>query len=280
MFLLDLLSEAAFGAMVVVFVLTIAFIWAWNNWLSADLQEMLQDFARRVTGIERTSLSLAKGFRDVDASFRARLDRFEASLKKLNGVLGDVRREAHTIEKHVDKLDTKTTVATSKVDEVDKQVSSEACEIKRIDDKIQTTTTKINCYQRQIQDLEHEVHALELRRVNHQLKASMGLLSSTTRKVHSIGQEVKGLKGLESFDRGEILRISGQVEQSVRQLEHLEKEVHHGHNGHHGGHHGGHHNGHGIHIDHGGKIDADLRSAYRKIEKLMDETIASSISLR
>ncbi len=275
MFLLDLLSEAAFGAMVVVFGLTIAFIWAWNNWLSADLQEMLQDFARRVTGIERTSTSLVKGFRDVDTSFRARLDLFETNLKKLNGDLGDVRREAHSIEKQVDKLDTKTTVTVSKVEAVEKEVNTEASEVKRIDDQIQTTTTKINCYQRQIQDLEREVHALELRRVNYQLKASIGLLSSNSRKIHAIGHEVKGLKGLESFDRVEISRISGQVEQSVRQLEHLEHEVHHGHNGHHGPHHG-YPNGK-IHLDHGGKVDAELRSAYRKIEKLMDETIAIEI---
>ena len=283
--ILELMSGSTVLAMAMVIALALALFLASGRTLASAREEMLarlRDITMRVSNVQTASAGLAADVQKFDAGLQTRYESLKGSISRLSGVLGDVRREAHFVEKQVCRLETKTAMATHKVDAVAQQVKVEVNELKSIEDKIVSNISKIKTYGQQIEALEHEVRSLERKRLHYHINSSIGLVTNTSRQLSQIEREVQALKGLENSHGVDLKRIDSEIKNSIAkvnhnalQINHLEREVHvlENHDDLKNGHSGSKNGTYQARL----KAEAELNSAYRKIEKLMDETISVEI---
>lgn len=282
---LELLSGGVLWPVLLIIGLALAAFGVSSKMSSAALHERLgrlREVALRVASLQGMSTDLALGVTSLDTGMRQRFETLEGNLNRLGSAIGEVRRETQFVEKQVGKLEAKADVASYKVDAVAQQVHAETIELKRIDERIGECVGKIRNYGQQIDGLEREVRSLEMKRVHYQLKNSIGLGNANARQISMIERNVQTLNGIENSNRNDLKRIDSEVKKSIAQVNHaalqithLEKEVQVLES------HEELKNGHGESKN--GvfktrvKAETELKSAYRKIEKLMDETISLEI---
>lgn len=284
--ILELLSGGLLLPIVLLVGLALAAFGLFHNWSSAAMRERiesLKEVAMRVASLRDASANLALGVHRFDSGVRVRFESLEGSINRLDCAVGEVRRETHFCEKQVDKLESKAETTAHKVEAVAQQVHAETLELKRIEEKIGENSSKIKRYAQQIEGLEREVRSLELKRVSYQVKNSMGLVSANSRQIDLIERNVQTLNGMGNSHKVDLKRIDSEVKKSLEkvhhnalQITHLEREVHvleDGYDEHKSGHF---ERKNSVFKGHG-KIDTELKGAYRKIEKLMDETISLEI---
>lgn len=282
---LELLSGGFLWPAIMIIGLALAAFGVSSRITTVALQERLarvKEVALRVASLQGSSADLALGVQGLDAGMRMRFDAVEGHISRLGAAIGEVRRETHFVEKQVSKLEAKADIATHKVEAVAQQVQAEAVELKRIDERIGQCVGKIKTYGQQIDRLEREVRSLELKRVHYQLKNSIGLGNANARQISLIERNVQTLNGIENSNKNDLKRIDSEVKKSIArvnhnavQITHLEREVQVLES------HEEFKNGNGESkngaLKTRAKAEAELKSAYRKIEKLMDETISLEI---
>jgi hypothetical protein len=185
--------------------------------------------------------TLGRTIRSLDERLRKQLEAVESKVVQLTADIGLVRHETHAVEKHAAKLAVTTDAFATKLGVVEHNVDAEVSRLKQIGAQVKDSVGLTGSNAQQIDRLTHEVHHLEreahrieLQRIDSRLKAGMTRVVRNTRHINDIEQ---GLRWFELHDA-----------------------EHHGHNG----------NGH---YDGRSRAIAELESADRKIENLMDETI-------
>jgi outer membrane protein OmpA-like peptidoglycan-associated protein len=266
----SLFNETALWGLLVMLMLT---GFASRFWTTArSIQVKLTEGGERVAKLQGVLESVGHTVQNLGDRTQKKLESVESNVARLIGTVGEVRREAHKIEKHVDSLETKSAVVTTKVSTMKLQVDTEVDELHRIADQIMNASGSIDRTSRQVDHLEHEVHSVGLvKRFADQVKNKLGVVDRTARQIDHLEHEIHGL---EKAHRLELQRIADQlksnrggVERNARHIDHLEHEVLglHGPEKHDGYKWGDH--------DSRRRAIAELQSADRKIEKLMDETI-------
>jgi chromosome segregation ATPase len=158
--MLEVLSEPVVWLMIVITFLTVFVARYWSNPVTASVQQKLREAEDQVTKLQKAAESFSRTVRDIEAKFEKQLEVVSNKVAHLSGDVGEVRRETHDIDKHVDSLEAKTEVAASKVDAVMHQVDVEVSELKRIDDQVKDNLGKVKTNTLHIQYLEDEVRGL------------------------------------------------------------------------------------------------------------------------
>jgi hypothetical protein len=257
----ELFDDSLFGVLLVMLVLTgiAARYWNWRGPLNSSARQTLMANREQATKLQEVFEGLGHGLHNFEGKMRRQLASVEGTLARVSSDLGKVRQGAHAIEKHVGKLEVRSDVAASKLDAISHQVDVDAGALKRIGDQnrdsigvVNINTLQIDHLEHEVHHLEHEVHVLKLKRIDAKVKSSVGKVDSNARQIDHIEQEVKGL--LKHELTGLKQELQGLLRHEVRGLEHPD----HYKNG---------------DYENRRRAIAELESANRKIENLMDETI-------
>jgi hypothetical protein len=121
----------------------------------------LRESGEQITKLHTVFENLGHTIHSVEGKMRKQLESVESKVSYLSVDLGEARREAHDIVKHVDSLEAKTVAAATDADAIKNRVDEAACALKRIDDEIKDNMGMVNSTDRQIDHVEREVHCLE-----------------------------------------------------------------------------------------------------------------------
>lgn len=217
-------------------------------WMSVrSFYDNLAQGRERVIKLDKTLESLGLCVHELSDKMQRKFASVETGVATLSVAVGTARREAHDVEKHAGKLDTKSAVATAKAYAIRRQVDMEVGELKRISDQVNSTLSNLDRNTRQIDHLEHEVHNLGmLKQIADQVSSRMSGVGQEMRRIAAqVKQSTNG-----SGRNGLYL---GHVEDGARGVEHHEARR---------------------------KAIAELKAADRKIEHLMDDTIQTEAVYR
>lgn len=261
----ELFDDSLFGLLLVMLVLTALATRFWNwNWLwsaplSASVRQKLTAHQGQAAKLQVVFEDLGHSLQSFEGKMRKQIAAVENKLKDLSGDLGKVRQETHGIEKHVGKLEVKTDIAATKLVDVKHQVDVDAGALKQIGvqnkssiDLVDSNTFQMVHLEHEVHHLEHAIHGIKLKQMDDKVKSSLGKVNSNARQIGHIEDEVKGLLKHELSDLKKELH--GLLKHEVHGLEHPD----HYKNG---------------DYESRRRAVAELESANRKIENLMDETI-------
>jgi chromosome segregation ATPase len=156
----ETLNEPIVWLMIVVTVLTVFVARYWSHPVTASVQQKLREAEDQVAKLQKAAEVFGRTVREIEAKFEKQIETISGKVAHLSGDVGEVRREAHDIDKHVDSLEMKTDVAATKVEAVKHQVDVEVGELKRIDDQVKDSLGKVKTNALHIQYLEDEVRGL------------------------------------------------------------------------------------------------------------------------
>jgi peptidoglycan hydrolase CwlO-like protein len=132
----------------------------WSNVFVSPIQEKLKESGEQFAKLQKVSENLGHTIHNFEDKMQKQLGSFESAVSHLSCDVGKVRRETQDLEKHVNNLEAKADVTAAKIDAIKHQLDDEVCELKRIDDQIKDSMGKVDSNARQIDHLEHEVHYL------------------------------------------------------------------------------------------------------------------------
>lgn len=157
----DLFNESLFLALIVMAALTVIASRFWRNPLTSSVKIKLKESEAQVAKLQKTAENLGRSIQNLESKMQKQLEAVEGKVAHISSDVGVAKREAHDIEKHVGTLEAKADVAVSKADAIKHQVEAEAGELKRIDDQIKDSMGKVKANAQHIKYLEDEVHDLE-----------------------------------------------------------------------------------------------------------------------
>lgn len=193
----------------------------------------------RIARIDQLFGDIGQSLQKFGGGAQRKVELLSGSVGNLSQAALEVRREAHDVETHACKLESKATAAQAKVQTVKTRIEAEVGELRRIGAEVKGALGNIERNTRLIDQLEHEVHTVEtLRRMARQVMF----------KVNGVGFELK--------------RIAAQVRNQHNGAEHTPLSIDHVTNGH-----------AGSKEEYRRRAITELTAADRRIEKLMDDTI-------
>ncbi len=193
--LIDVFYESpVLWALIVLIVLTGLASRYWSQAFIFPIQVKLKENGEQITKLHTVFENFGHTIHNFDGKMRKQLESVESKVSHLSADLGEARREAHDIVKHVDSLEAKTVAAAAKVDAIKNQVDEEACELKRIDDEIRGSMGMVNSTDRQIDHLEHEIHCLDYQDLHKagdydSRRSAIAELESADRKIERLMDE-------------------------------------------------------------------------------------------
>jgi chromosome segregation ATPase len=156
----EILNEPLLWLMIVLTVFTGVAVRYWSNPLTEMVQEKLKSSDEQIAKLQKLSESLALTVHDLETRLQKQFDAVESKVTHLTGDVGNVIRETHDLDKHVGTLEVKADAAASKVDTIMHHVDVEVGELKRIDDQVKDSLGKVKTNAHHIQYLEDEVRSL------------------------------------------------------------------------------------------------------------------------
>ncbi len=155
-----LYEEQVFWALIVMAVLAAIAARHWSAAFITPIQEKLKESGEQLAKLQKVSENLGHTLHNFEDKMQKQVGSFESAVSHLSCDVGKVRREATDLGSHVNNLEAKADVTAQKIDAIKRQLDDEACELKRIDDQIKDSMGKADSNARQIDHLEHEVHVL------------------------------------------------------------------------------------------------------------------------
>jgi chromosome segregation ATPase len=153
-------------AMVIVAGLAIGY---WRT--ARSVKETVKKSGAQLASLQTMSERLGHTSRNLEGKMQ-RLESMESNVALLSGAVGDARREAHDVEKHVDSLATKSDIAATEVEAIRHRVDAGVSDLKRIDDEIKDKQGRSDRNARHIKRLEHDVHAMNQQGVSAPVRMS------------------------------------------------------------------------------------------------------------
>ena len=203
------------------------------------LQQKLKQIREQTTKLQDVFKDIGLSIQNLEALMRKPIEAFESKIALAGVALGEARHEVKDLRQRFDKVEIKAGVIPPKVENLKQQVDELIGKVTLIDAQNKENASQINGNTVQIDHLKHAVHHIE-------------------REMHQ--HELKQLDNKLKIGLGRVVR-------NTRQIDHIEQEVeslirhddyHHHSNG---------------DYDGRSRAIAELESADRKIENLMDETI-------
>ena len=157
----ELFNETLVLMLILMVILTGLGVRYWRNPLASSVHMKLKESEAQVAKLQKTSEHLTRTIQQLEVTFQKQFETVEGKVTRLGTDVGAVRKEAHDVDTHVGSLAAKTDVALTKVDAIKTQVEAEVSELKRIDDQVKDSLGKVKSNALQIRYLEDEVHGLE-----------------------------------------------------------------------------------------------------------------------
>lgn len=130
----------------------------WNA--TRSIGASLREGRQQVVGLETVSKNIEHAIHKIEEKMQRQLKSIEGKVAHLSTTVGELQHETSEIEKHVESLESKTSVEVGAVDTIKHQVDLDVTDLKRIDDQVRTNKNGIDRIARHIDHLEVEIHGL------------------------------------------------------------------------------------------------------------------------